>query len=82
METWTTTAEQSLQQLEANRDSLYSAQLYTHLHVEVLEDSSRCNNIRVRGLPEATPASQHRGTIQGILSLLLMNTLQDDVEIG
>ncbi|KAM4034889.1 uncharacterized protein ACNLHF_021601 [Anomaloglossus baeobatrachus] len=39
--------------------------------VEDLENHNRCNNIRIQGLPEATPAAELFSTLKGIFNSLL-----------
>lgn len=50
-------------------------------HVDDLEDRTRRNNVRLRGIPEATSAQDLRATVVGIFNTLMNKPVSEHVEL-
>ncbi|KAM9313358.1 RNA-binding protein FXR2 [Gastrophryne carolinensis] len=75
------TTAQRLETLERDLAQQKAVAQMTVLHLDDLENRSRRNNIRIRGLPEATGPDQLRPTITGIFNELLCRPPDTEIVI-
>lgn len=71
---------QRVKDLEQSRETQAATAVDLQLHLEDLEDRSRRNNLRLRGIPEATGAEDLEATVLAILQGVL-DTPQTSIEL-
>lgn len=57
--------------LERSRDQQRETAIALQLHLEDIEDRSRRNNLRLRGIPEDVTEENLRDTVKGLFSMVL-----------
>lgn len=80
-ETALTTMDKRLAELEAAQRSHMEATIAMQLHMEDLEDRSRRNNVRIKGLPEATGSEDLPETVSAIIAQLLEDSLPANLRV-